>query len=104
MSQRAKAREAAAREREEAEKAVRLAEIVKEIPGLLGERRIEWGGDHLGHLSHECGNSSWCSCGAHLGIFSIVVPNPEDMPPSCEICKARKIGQFAWMRPADTRQ
>jgi hypothetical protein len=35
---------------------------------------------HAGHHVHHWGNSSWCSCGTFMGIFSIALPPEADEP------------------------
>jgi hypothetical protein len=46
----------------------------------------EWIDPHGAHHTHYRGNSMWCSCGAHLGVFSIIFT--EDAPPAepCQVC------------------
>lgn len=35
---------------------------------------------HAGHHVHYLGNQVICSCGAHMGIFSIVLTGDEPLP------------------------
>lgn len=107
MSQRAKARQAAAQQATEEELAARLARIAEKLPALPGEQRnkhqVDYGGreDHLGHLTHWCGGGTFrCSCGEIAGVTTFV-PTPEDAMP-CEICKTRKIGEFAERSTGET--
>lgn len=91
MSQRAKARMAAEEERE-AELAERVSHL--ENKPLLGEELWVHEGPHFGHYRHWCGSATFCSCGALLGVATVVIPDGYESKP-CETCKARGIGEFA---------
>lgn len=102
MSQRAKAREAARIEAENERlrqlREPQYAHFVETLPALPGETRLtldHWDDDHVGHLTHFDASHPWqmCSCG-EIGGMPAYVP-PDEPPPPCEICKARKIGEFA---------
>jgi hypothetical protein len=51
---------------------------------------------HAGHHVHYRGNTTWCSCGKFLGVFSVVVdldaPVPPDRP--CPECGEMVNGWF----------
>jgi len=104
MAQRARERAA----RRAAEERAVLLRRAAESPGfapdqLDGEGSQIFGRDeHNGHRTHinflHHGNSVVCSCGAHMGIFSFVMPTDEvyaEMqaadPGYCPVCRARGV-------------
>lgn len=97
MSQRAKARQAAREETERERLRQQYAHLVAAMPPLPGETRIGLDSietDHVGHLTHWCASEQcgMCSCGAAIAVICVTgVANP----PSCDICRARQIGEFA---------
>ncbi len=93
---RREAREAAGRERLEAERA-RLDAGFPALPGegdVMGDPPYFLGREHRGHRSHRHpwhGNGIICSCGAVLGCFSIALTGDEPEPEPCPVCIARGI-------------
>lgn len=41
---------------------------------------------HADHHTHYRGNSIWCSCGAFMGVFSIIIEEDPPAPEPCEVC------------------
>ncbi|MGI5161413.1 hypothetical protein [Microbispora sp. CA-102843] len=92
MSQRARARQAAAEEAERAAHQARYRATVEEwtarLPALPGETRV-LEGDCAGHLEHLCGTAHRCTCGAVRNpVCVVVIPGEE---PKCPICEARGL-------------
>lgn len=110
MAQRARERKAKAEaEQERAEIEVmeaRRAEFPAAFgPPLEGEHGPIDYGMHRGHYVHNWGahgNSTWCSCGAFMGIFSFALTGDEPPPPDhCHICRARGIEGKLWSEHSD---
>ena len=104
MAQRARERAA----RRQAEEKAELLRRAVASPGfapdqLDGETDILVGYDeHSGHRTHinflHHGNSVVCSCGAHMGVFSFVMPSDAELdemrradPGYCPVCRARGV-------------
>lgn len=102
MSAKAKARqvvqEAEEAARRAADEAAARAELDAAFPAVPGEDEVIIALDgiwreHHGHRTHaHFGLGTMCSCGAMLGLASVVV-HPDDPPlPPCPVCMARGIG------------
>jgi hypothetical protein len=96
MSERARERSARQHAEETREESARRTAIVAEaernFPALPGESEevIAWG-EHIGHRSHTHVNTTVCSCGAVLGVFSVVIEDGWCPPDHCPICRARGV-------------
>jgi hypothetical protein len=101
MSERAKAREAAAEAAEAAAKDdLRQREINRwaDVEPLPGETRISPDTievEHAGHLSHWCAPQGMHACSCGRGCWVVCFVPSAEPPPPCGICRARKIGAFA---------
>lgn len=98
-----------ARERAARQEAARLDEMRRSAvsspgfaPDQLGGESAKQitDGEHCGHRTHinflHHGGSVVCSCGAHMGIFSFVMPSDEEFAEMqaadlgyCPVCRAR---------------
>lgn len=101
MAAKAKARqivrEAEEATRRAAEEAAARAELDATFPAVQGEDEVLLMADgpfreHYGHRTHaHYGFGAKCSCGAMLGLGSIIVdPDTPPLPP-CPVCVARGI-------------
>lgn len=82
-------------ERQRAREQVRHDHLDREYPRVHPRESEPWDcASHQGHRTHIDawhGNTVMCSCGASMGIFSIVVEAFVPSPQPCPICVARGI-------------